>query len=75
MVGLARGRPISGTPKDGDGRVEAIRAVRVTGPDELREELRGLSLARLSLHASRFRVPTVVDTALAATRLALRSLA
>jgi len=47
----------------------------VTTPDELREEPRGLSLARLSLRASRFRVPTVVDTPLAATRLALRSLA
>jgi transposase len=86
----------SGTPKAGDGRVEAIRALRiargsaldarsrvanqlhalrVTAPDQLREELRGLSLARLSLRASRFRVPTVVDTPLAATRLALRSLA
>lgn len=86
----------SGTPKAGDGRVEAIRALRiargsaldarsrvanqlhalrVTAPDELREELRGLSLARLSLRASRFRVPTVVDAPLAATRLALRSLA
>jgi transposase len=86
----------SGTPKAGDGRVEAIRALRiarssaldarsrvanqlhalrVTAPDKLREELRGLSLARLSLRASRFRVPTVVDTPLAATRLALRSLA
>lgn len=86
----------SGTPKTGDGRVEAIRALRIAGgsaldarsrvanqlhalrvtaPDELREELRGLSLARLSLRASRFRVPTVVDTPLAATRMALRSLA
>jgi len=86
----------SGTPKAGDGRVEAIRALRiargsaldarsrvanqlhalrVTAPDELREELRSLSLARLSLRASRFRVPTVVDAPLAATRLALRSLA
>lgn len=86
----------SGTPKAGDGRVEAIRALRiargsaldarsrvanqlhalrVTAPNELREELRGLSLARLSLRASRFRVPTFVDSPLAATRLALRSLA
>jgi transposase len=52
-----------------------LHALRVTAPDELREELRGLSLARLSLRASRFRVPSVVDTPLAATRLALRSLA
>ena len=47
----------------------------VTAPDELREEPRGLSLARLRLRASRFRVPTVVNTPLAATRPALRSLA
>ncbi|MGH2428679.1 MAG: IS110 family transposase [Candidatus Limnocylindria bacterium] len=86
----------NGTPKAGDGRVEAIRALRiargsaldarsrvanqlhalrVTAPDELRAELRCLSLARLSLRASRFRVPDVVDSPLAATRLALRSLA
>jgi transposase len=49
--------------------------MRVTAPDELRQEPRGLSLARLSLRASRFRVPTVVNTPLAATRPALRSLA
>jgi transposase len=49
--------------------------MRVTAPVELREEPRGLSLARLSLRASRFRVPTVVNTPLAATRPALRSLA
>lgn len=92
---MQSGRAI-GTPKAGNGRVEAhprpahrarqrpgralaggnqLHGMRVTAPDELREEPRGLSPARLSLRASRFRVPTVVDTPLAATRLALRSLA
>jgi transposase len=66
----ARQRP--GRPLAGGNQ---LHGMRVTASDELREEPRGLSLARLSLRASRFRVPTVVDTPLAATRLALRSLA
>ncbi|MGH2427692.1 MAG: IS110 family transposase [Candidatus Limnocylindria bacterium] len=86
----------SGSPKAGDGRVEAIRALRiarqsaldarsrvanqlhalrVTAPDELRAELRSLSLTGLAQRAARFRAPVVVDTPSAATRTALRSLA
>jgi transposase len=65
-----------GSALDARSRVaNQLHGMRVTAPHELREEPRGLSLARLSLRASRFRVPTVVDTPLAATRLALRSLA
>ena len=68
---IARGSALDARSRGGN----QLHGMRVTAPDELREEPRGLSLARLSLRASRFRVPTVVDTPLAATRLALRSLA
>jgi len=65
-----------GSALDARSRVaNRLHGMRVTAPDELSEVPRGLSLAGLSMRASRFRVPTVVDTPLPATRLALRSLA
>ena len=94
-----------GEPKAGDGRVEAIRTLRlarrsavkartqaanqlhalvVTAPDALRDRLHGLPLARLVAVAAACRVSTPATPAtpeplgaalLAATKLALRSLA
>jgi transposase len=52
-----------------------LHALRVTAPDALRDELRGLSLIALVRRASRFRLPARIDEPTAATRLALRSLA
>uniref|UniRef100_UPI003F49163C transposase n=1 Tax=Actinomadura sp. CA-154981 TaxID=3240037 RepID=UPI003F49163C len=51
-----------------------LRAVLVTAPDQLREQLRGLSLARLVATATRFR-PGEPDTLEAAGKLALKCLA
>lgn len=52
-----------------------LHALRVTAPDQLRDELRDRSLDELVRRASRLRVPAAVDAPTAATRLAMRSLA
>lgn len=52
-----------------------LHALRVTAPDQLRDELRDRSLDELVRRASRLRVPATVDAPTAATRLAMRSLA
>ncbi len=52
-----------------------LRALVDTAPEELRSELRGLSAARLIRKASRFRPGERPDGVLAATKLALRSVA
>lgn len=64
-----------GSAMDARSRVtNQLHALRVTAPDELRFELRTLSLNRLVARASRFRAPAVVDDPIDATRLGLRSL-
>ncbi len=52
-----------------------LHALVVTAPDELRTRMRPLSLTRLVATVARFRPPRPVRTQLAATKLALRSLA
>lgn len=52
-----------------------LHALRVTAPDTLRAELRGLTLTALVPRAAGFRPPTVIDDATSATRMALRCLA
>ena len=59
------------------GRITAInqmRALLVSGPDDLREALRGSTVSRLVTTAARFR-PADPTTAAGATRFALRELA
>jgi transposase len=61
-----------------DVRREALgrlRGVIVTAPDELREELRGLSVGRLLERCSRLRRSSAMNADEVATRLVLRSLA
>jgi transposase len=52
-----------------------LHALVLTAPDSLRARLRGLTLERLVAVAAAFRPGPRVDTPLAATRLALKSLA
>jgi transposase len=52
-----------------------LHALRVTAPDVLRDELRGLSLVGLVRRAASFRASARIDEPTVATRLALRSLA
>ena len=52
-----------------------LHALRVTAPDALRDELRTLSLGGLVQRAAGFRRTALADEPVAATRLALRSLA
>ncbi len=52
-----------------------MHALRVTAPDELRSDLRALTLSGLVPRAAGFRLPGVVDAPLDATRMALRCLA
>jgi transposase len=52
-----------------------LHALVLTAPDPLRARLRGLSLARLVPVAAAFRPATMLESPLAATKLALRSLA
>lgn len=86
----------NGTPKAGDGDVEAIRILRVayrsavkartqaanqlralvvTAPDELRDQLRGLRLGALVAVAAKMRPGDTPDTPAAVTRYTLRRLA
>jgi transposase len=86
----------SGTPKAGDGDVEAIRMLRVayrsavkartqaanqlralvvTAPDDLRDQLRGLRLGALVAAAAKMRPGDTPDTPTAVTRYTLRRLA
>ena len=61
-----------------DVRREALgqlRSVVVTAPDQLREELRGLSVGRLLERCSRLRRSSAMSADEVATRLVLRSLA
>ena len=53
---------------------QAMKSVVVTAPDDLREQLRGLSAVRIAGIAERFR-PGDADTTTAAAKLTLRSLA
>jgi transposase len=65
-----------GSALDARGRVaNQLHALRVTAPNALRDELRGLSLIGLVRRASGFRLPPVIDEPSGATRMALRSLA
>lgn len=52
-----------------------LSALVTTAPDELRDQLRGLSTSKLVATASRFRPGEQPDTVVAATRYALRELA
>jgi transposase len=52
-----------------------LQSLVVTAPDELRQQLRGLSLARLVQAAARLRPDPKPATLLAASKLALRSVA
>jgi transposase len=52
-----------------------LHALVLTAPDPLRARLRGLTLDRLVVVAAAFRPGPLLDTPLAATRLALKSLA
>src|SRR5215203_5841830 len=76
----------TGEPKDADGQVEMIRALRATrrsavkallvsAPEELRAQLRDLRTARLVCRASRFRLGENPHCVMAATKLSLRSVA
>ncbi len=59
-------------------RVQAtnqLKAMLVTAPEELRKELRGLSTAKLVSRAARFRYKEDPKSVVAATKLALRSVA
>ena len=55
--------------------VNQLRALLDTAPEELRDELRGLSASGLIRKAARFRPGERPDGVLAATKLALRSVA
>ncbi len=55
--------------------INALRALIVTAPAELREELRQLTFASLIARCRRLRSDTAATTELAATKLALRSVA
>jgi len=52
-----------------------LEALLVTAPEELREELRGLSTTKLVRRAARFRPGESLTDVMAATKLALRSVA
>jgi transposase len=86
----------AGTPKTRDGRIEAIRALRVTrrsalkartqainqlrallltGPAELREQLRGLTTGKLIDTCAGLRPTTALADPVQATKAALRRLA
>ena len=52
-----------------------LPALVITAPDELREQLRGLTIPKLVATASRFRPSEQPQAVVAATRYALRELA
>ncbi len=70
--GLQSGRP-GGAPKGRDGAVEAIRALIVTGPDDLRARFAGHTAPALACAVAALR-PRPGDVPGYATRVALREL-